>query len=208
MRRTAVSLAFFVVALARCSSEGSNGPCTLTAIGAPCTNDTDCCSGYCWLYEDSTTACQTKPATPQACVAASGFCTQDRNCCSGLCDNGSCFGNAGGTSCLSLGSSCIQDDSCCSNDCVDDGQGHTACAPQPQSDGGLNCGLPGAPCTTPGDDPGECCFGLCGPTGSCASGGGGGGGGGNCGASGASCRYGSDCCSGQCEQLSSTSSCH
>ncbi len=207
MRFTA-SLAFAaVVVLARCSSN-ENGPCTLTPIGATCNTDSECCSSYCMLYGDQTTACQSKPSTPQACVDANGYCTQDRNCCSGLCDNGTCFGGAGGTSCLSIGSSCIQADSCCSNNCVDDGQGHTACAPQPQSDGGLTCGLPGAACSAPGADPAECCFGICGPLGSCASGGGGGGGGGNCAQSGSFCRYGSDCCSGQCEQLSSTSACH
>jgi hypothetical protein len=48
---------------------------------------------------------------------------------------------------------------------------------------------------------------LCGPDGTCASGSTGGGGGGNCGQAGAFCRYGSDCCSGECEQLSSTSAC-
>lgn len=206
-RFTAASFAFVVVALSHCSSNG-DAPCALAQVGATCTLDTDCCTGYCQLYEDSTTACQTKPKTPQACVAQGDLCTQNRNCCSGLCDNGTCFGGSGGTSCLSLGSSCIQNDSCCSNECVQDGQGHSDCAPQPQSDGGLNCGLPGAACSTPGEDPGECCFGLCGPNGQCASGGGGGGGGQNCGQSGAYCKYGSDCCSGQCETLSSTSSCH
>lgn len=203
--RSAVFLfgSFFVVVA--CSS--ADQPCSLTAVGASCMNDTDCCTGWCQLEGDGA-YCQTKPKDPtQACVGDGLFCTQNRNCCSGLCENGSCFAGGGGTSCLSTGSTCLQPDSCCSNLCMDDGKGHTWCAEPPQPDGG-SCGLPGAPCSAPGaPDPADCCFGLCGPDGTCASGGGGGGGG-NCGQAGASCRYGSDCCSGQCEQLSSTSSCH
>jgi hypothetical protein len=202
MRRALAFLAS-IVALAACSS-GGDQTCTLTAIGASCMNDTDCCSGYCQL-EGNGAYCQQKPKTPQACVGPTGFCTQDRNCCSGLCQNGACFSGGGGSSCLSIGSTCLQPDSCCSVNCIPDGLGGTACAPQPQPDGG-SCGLPGTGCSAPGqDDPGECCFGLCGFDSTCA--GGGGGGGPNCGGSGAFCRYGTDCCSGQCEQLSSTSAC-
>ncbi len=192
----------FVTLLLECSSS-NDGPCTLTAVGAPCNIDTDCCSGYCELYEDTTTACQEKPSTPQACVDSGNYCTQNRNCCSGLCTNNACFGGGPSTSCLELGSGCIQDDSCCSNNCVDDGAGHTACTPQPQSDGGASCGVAGAPCTAPGDDPTECCFGTCTSQNVCAGSTTGGGGGGNCGGSGTFCRYGSDCCSGQCEQVTS-----
>lgn len=189
--------------LAACGA-ATDTPCTLTAIGAQCVSDTDCCSGYCQLY-DVAAYCQTKPKSTQACVGASAFCTQDRNCCSGLCENGSCFAGGGGTSCLSVGSTCIAADSCCTNDCINDGQGHQACAEQPQSDGG-SCGLPGTACTAPGEEDTTCCFGVCGSNSFCI--GGGGGGGSNCGQSGAFCRYGSDCCDGQCEKLSSTSACH
>jgi len=203
LRGAALSSSIVIIA---CSSSGT-APCTLTAIGAPCTLDTDCCSGYCELYEDQTTACQAKPASPQACVDANGYCTQNRNCCSGLCQDNACFGSSGGTSCLALGSSCIQDDSCCSNNCANDGEGNTACTPQPQPDGGT-CGVAGAPCTTPGDDPSECCFGVCTSESTCA-GSTSGGGGGNCGGAGTFCRYGSDCCSGQCEETTSgNGSCH
>ena len=202
MRVAAVSFVLGVTVVA-CSNGAQ--PCNLTQVGAACTNDSDCCSGWCQL-EGTGAYCQTKPKDPVQCVGPGAFCTQDRNCCSGLCQNGSCFGGGGGTSCLSIGSSCIQADSCCSDNCIDDGAGHTACAPQPQPDGG-SCGLIGAACSSPGQpDPSECCFGLCGLSGACA--GGGGGGGSNCGQAGASCRYGTDCCSGQCEQLSSTSVCH
>lgn len=203
MRRAFLLVASVLVAAA-CSS-GGDAPCTLLAVGAQCTNDTDCCTGNCQL-EGDTAACQTMPKTPPFCVLGGSFCTQDRNCCSDICQNGTCFDT--GAACLSLGSSCIQNDSCCSNDCISDGKGHTECAPQPQPDGGVSCGLPGTPCSTPGDDPGECCFGLCGIDLLCENGGGGGGGGGNCGQAGSYCRYGSECCSGQCEQLSSTGSCH
>ena len=195
--------ALFVVAA--CSSNGGAQPCTLLAIGKQCINDTDCCTGYCDL-EGDVAACQELPGSYPACQEAGSFCTQNRNCCSGFCDNSACVAET--ASCLSIGSTCIQSDSCCSDNCIGDGNGGTACAPQPVSDSGPGCGLPGTPCSTPGDDPGECCFGLCGPNSLCAGGGGGGGGGGNCGAAGAFCRYGSDCCSGECEQLSSTSACH
>jgi hypothetical protein len=197
-----------VVALVlACGSGGSgNGPCTLTAIGAPCNNDTDCCSNYCMLYDDMVTACQAKPGIPQACVDMNGYCTQNRNCCSGLCMNNACFGGAPTGSCLSLGSTCIQDDSCCSNNCVNDGMGNTECATQPQPDSGPTCGFPGSPCSMPGQaDPAECCFGGCSPLSTCS---GGTGPGMNCGQAGAYCQFGTDCCSGVCEQLASTSACH
>ncbi len=204
--RSAAAVLGSVFAIAACSSGGAQ-PCTLTALGESCLNDTDCCTGWCEL-EGTGAYCQNKPQSPtQACEAATAFCTQDRNCCSGLCDNGQCFAGGGGGSCLSVGSTCAQADSCCSSNCMDDGQGHTWCASQPTS-GGTTCGLPGMPCSNPGaPDPGECCFGLCGVDGTC-SGGGGGGGGGNCGGAGAYCAYGSDCCSGQCEKVSSGSVCH
>jgi hypothetical protein len=194
---------FIVVA---CSS-GGDGPCTLTAVGASCLNDTDCCTGWCQL-EDNGAYCQAKPKPlPTSCVGPAAFCTQDRNCCSGLCQNGTCFAGGGGTACLSIGSTCSQDDSCCSVNCYPNGKGGMACAPQPQADGGLTCGLPGAPCASPGlEDPAECCFGICGTNGQCA--GGTGGGGSNCGGTGAYCKYGTDCCSGQCQQVSNGSQCH
>jgi hypothetical protein len=183
----------------------SNAPCTLTAIGAQCINDSDCCSNYCDL-EGTAAYCQQKPTLYPACVDADLFCTQGRNCCSGLCKNGTCFGGGGGTSCVSIGSTCIQDNSCCSDNCIENGQGGYACAPQPQPDGGLMCGPPGAACSDPGAaDPTECCFGNCDLTSVC--GGGGPGGGGNCGQPGAFCTYGSDCCSGECEQVTSGSAC-
>jgi hypothetical protein len=198
--RSGIAAAVIITGLA-CGTTSSNGPCTLTAIGAPCTLDTDCCTGYCWLYEDMITACQQKPGEPQACVDAQGYCTQNRNCCSGLCQNNACFAGADTNSCLSLGSTCIQDDSCCSDNCLNDGMGHTECAPQPQPEGGLTCGLPGSACTMPGSaDPTECCFGACGIQSLCI--GNGGGGGGTCGGAGAYCQYGTDCCSGQCQTLS------
>ena len=203
--RVAAALLFGSFILASCSSSGQQ-PCTLTAIGEPCLNDTDCCTGYCQLEGDGA-YCQTKPGQEPACVGPSGFCTQDRNCCSGLCENGACFAGGGGGSCLEIGSSCLQADSCCSVSCLSDGQGHTACAQQPQAEGGPSCGLAGAPCSMPGSpDPTECCFGLCSAIGTCS--GGGGGGGGNCYGAGASCTYGSDCCSGVCEKVSSGSVCH
>jgi hypothetical protein len=210
MRFTAASFVVVAVFLSRCSS-GGDAPCGLLSLGAQCVNDTDCCSGYCDLEGTSadSAACQEKPKVAQQCVDATDFCTQNRNCCSGLCENNACFGTGAGTACLEIGSSCIQADSCCSDNCVDDGEGHTACTPQPQPDGGVTCGVAGAPCTTPGDDPGECCFGLCSTEGTCAgSTGGGGGGGGNCGGAGSFCRYGSDCCSGQCEQVTNGGACH
>jgi hypothetical protein len=182
----------------------SSGPCTLTAIGAACVKDTDCCSGWCQLY-DTGAYCQAKQNPAPACIDMNGFCTQNRNCCSGLCQNGMCFGGAGGPACLSLGSTCIQNDSCCSNNCVGSTQG-TACAPAPQPDGGLACGLPGAACSHPGqNDPTECCFGPCGLGSVCM--GNSGGGGPNCGGLGAACSYGADCCSGQCSQHQTGGSC-
>jgi hypothetical protein len=191
----------FVVA---CSS--SDAPCTLTAVGQSCTFDTDCCTGWCQL-EDQGSYCQTKPKNPPTCQGDTLFCTQDRNCCSGYCKDNACFAGGGGTSCLSIGSTCLQPTSCCSVNCVPNGQGGMACAPQPQGDGGLACGLPGATCTLPGEeDPSECCFGICSSTGKCA--GGTGGGGSNCGGSGAQCKYGTDCCSGQCQQVSNGTQCH
>lgn len=195
-----------ILLAAACGNDPTSAPCTLTPIGASCLSDTDCCSGWCQLYE-SAAYCQVKPGVAPACISAGGLCTQNRNCCEGLCQNGLCFGSTG-PACLELGSSCIQDDSCCSNDCMSDGLGHTACATPPQTEGGPTCGLPGSPCTLPGQpDPSECCFGVCGSNNACA--GGGGGGGTNCGPAGSFCRYGSDCCSSICEQSSNGSgSCH
>ena len=203
MRSLSALSVFF--ALAACSS-GGDQPCTLTQVGHACQQDTECCTGYCML-EGSGAYCQAKPATPQACVGTSGFCTQDRNCCSGLCQSGQCFGGGVSTSCLAIGSPCSAADSCCSVNCVADGQGGAACAPQPQPDGGLNCGLPGAACSLPGEaDPSECCFGICGSNGQCA-GTTGGGGGSNCKGTGGYCQYGADCCSQICEKVSSGYQC-
>jgi hypothetical protein len=202
--RLTTTLFVVTVGIAACGN-GGNAPCTLTAVGAQCINDSDCCTGYCDL-EGTAAYCQQPPAEPAVCVDADLFCTQSRNCCSGLCKNQACFGGIAMTSCVSIGSTCIEDDSCCSDNCIETGQGTNACAPQPQPDGGLNCGVPGAACSAPGQsDPSECCFGVCDPTSLC--GGGGGGNGGNCGASGSFCEYGSDCCSGQCEQVTSGYAC-
>jgi len=193
----------FAVAVA-CGNTSSNGPCTLTAIGAQCISDTDCCSGYCDL-EGTAAYCQAKPQEFPACIDADGFCTQNRNCCSGLCKSGSCFGGTQVTSCLSVGSTCLQNDSCCTDNCIGDGQGHTLCATQPVSDAAA-CGLPGVSCSNPGaSDPAECCFGVCDLTSLC--GGGTTGGGQNCGQAGSFCTYGSDCCSSVCQQSTSGSSC-
>lgn len=201
MRHALAALAS-LLAVAACSS-GGDLPCALLAVGAQCSADTDCCTGYCDL-EGDVAACQKKPANLPACVGVNAFCTQDRNCCSGFCTNNACTATI--ASCLSLGSGCVQNDSCCSNYCRDDGEGHTACTPQPGLDGGT-CGMPGAPCSTPGPDPDECCFVVCGADGTCSGGNASDGGGPTCGAAGAFCRYGSDCCSGECEQLTSTSAC-
>jgi hypothetical protein len=188
-----------------CSSN-DNQPCTLTQIGAQCLNDAECCTGYCMIEGDAA-YCQAKPKVYPACADVAAFCTQDRNCCSGLCEGGQCFGGGVVAACLALGSSCTQADSCCSVNCVPDGNGGTACAPQPQGDGGLSCGLPGAPCTQPGQtDPAECCFGVCGSNGQCA-GGTTGGNNPNCKGSGGYCQYGSDCCSQTCEKVSSGFQC-
>src|SRR5262245_1879255 len=116
-------------ALAACSSDGGNQPCTLIGIGHYCVQDSDCCSNYCML-EGTGAYCQAKPAVYPACSGTTAFCTQDRNCCSGLCQSNQCFGGGVTTSCLSMGSSCTQPTSCCSVNCIPDGQGGTACAPQ------------------------------------------------------------------------------
>ncbi len=201
MRRTAaVLLPIGLVLLVRCGSAGpGDTQCSLTGVGHECTQDSDCCTGYCLLYEDAA-YCQAKPAVEQACVTDQNFCTQNRNCCSGLCDNNLCFGN--GNQCLELGSACTDSNSCCTGYCLND-NGFGGCAFPPVGDGGLGCALGGQACGQASD----CCFGLCLPQGVCATPTGGGDGGTNCGQSGAYCRYGSDCCSNQCQKLTSTSQC-
>jgi hypothetical protein len=190
-----------VGASAGACGQTASGPCTLTGIGSACTLDSDCCSGYCQLY-DQAAYCQAKPKVEPACIDATGFCTQNRNCCSGLCQNGACFGGSPQTSCLAQASTCIDNSSCCSNNCVYS-QGVQDCLPSPVADGGLNCAMPGDGCGQASD----CCFGLCGTNGTCTAPPSGGNPGPNCGQSGSFCRYGSECCSGRCVQLTSTSSC-
>jgi len=189
-----------LIVLGACGQTAA-GPCTLTAIGSACTNDSDCCSGYCQLY-DNAAYCQDKPTVPPACVDANHFCTQDSNCCSGLCQNGACFGGSPQTSCLAQASVCIDNSSCCSNNCVYE-QGVQTCLPSPLADGGYDCLMPGQGCGQASD----CCFPVCQSDGTCATPQSGGNPGPNCGQTGSFCRYGSDCCSGRCVQLTSTSSC-
>jgi hypothetical protein len=193
--------AFGIVLAAGACGQTAGGPCTLTQIGAACTNDSDCCSGYCQLYSGAA-YCQQKPKVDPACVDASGFCTQDRNCCSGLCQNGTCFGGSPQTSCLAQASTCIDNSSCCSNNCVYS-QGVQSCLPSPVADGGYNCAMPGQGCGQASD----CCYGVCGLNGTCAAPQTGGNPGPNCGQTGAYCRYGSDCCSNRCVTLTTTSQC-
>lgn len=197
---------FFSFVLAACSN-GGDQPCTLTQVGASCLNDNECCTGFCQLEGDGA-YCQAKPKGGAVCVGTGAFCTEDSHCCSGLCISNACFAGSVGSSCLALGSACTQADSCCSVSCVPDGNGGTACASQPQSDGGVPCGLPGVQCSLPGEsDPSECCFGVCGSNGQCAGGTGGGNNNNNCRGGGGYCQYGGDCCSGVCEKVSNGFQC-
>ncbi len=190
----------FGLVLGACG-QSSGGPCTLTAIGAACTLDSDCCSNYCMLY-DHAAYCQDAPKVAPACVDANGFCTQDRNCCSGLCQNGTCFGGSAQTSCLAQASICIDNSSCCSNNCVYS-NGVQECLPYPTGDGGMNCQMPGGGCGQPSD----CCFAVCGIDGTCAAPQSGGNPSPNCSPAGASCQYGASCCSGRCATLTNGSVC-
>jgi hypothetical protein len=182
-----------------CSAQQTSGPCTLTPKGHECFADSECCTGYC-LLQGTGSYCQDKPANTPACVAPQGFCTQNRNCCAGLCQANVCFGNLPPSgSCLQIGSECIDASGCCSNNCQMGSLGLTVCvSPTRPIDAG-SCNAGGTQCTLPE----ECCTGVCvanvcagsnpNPT--------------NCGKSGATCRYGTDCCSKQCEQSESISSC-
>jgi hypothetical protein len=203
MRGAGFFLGFVIVA---CSN--SDQPCALTQVGASCLNDAECCTGFCQLEGDGA-YCQAKPKAAPACVGTTAFCTEDSHCCSGLCISNQCFAGSVGSSCLALGSACTQQDSCCSVSCVPDGNGGSACASQPQPDGGATCGVPGAACSAPGEsDPSECCFGICNTNGQCAGSTGGGSGGSNCRGAGGYCQYGTDCCSKICEKVANGFQCN
>ena len=135
---------------------GSTGGGDNGAVGAACSDDSDCASG----------ACQ-----DEVCVGdgnglpAGSDCSDDSECASGSCSDGSC--DAG----LSSGSDCDSDDECASGSCTD-GQ----CDSPPGGAGGTNgtggtngsgtgTGQPGDDCTKAS----ECASALC-VSGKCSSG--------------------------------------
>lgn len=193
-----VFAAITAIALA-CGSQTSDS-CTATANGSACTNDSNCCSGYCKVYADVPGAfCQDKVTNPPKEVAGT-FCTQNSHCESGLCNGNVCFGTPPQPgSCDEVGSQCIASSACCTGICKADANGRQSCVyPDAPFDGGApNCLPTSASCAFPSD----CCSGFC-VVGKCASKSGGGT---SCGKAGATCRGGIDCCSGQCTKLGSGS---
>jgi hypothetical protein len=76
----------------------------LVALGAPCTDDADCCSGE--------TACREGRCSNPECAPVAGSCLSDGECCSGLCDFGVCR-----TRLLFSGEACQADGQCASGQC-------------------------------------------------------------------------------------------
>lgn len=82
--------------------KGEEPPPCLEA-GESCTEDGECCSGYC------------DPATSKCVVPCSKLgeeCGHNTDCCSGLCSKNVCV------ACLELEEACTEDGDCCSGYCV------------------------------------------------------------------------------------------
>jgi hypothetical protein len=129
------------------SSGGSgNQQQTNLPIGASCTNNGECQSGFC----ASTGLCE---AAPQTNLQNGASCTTNSECQSGICTNNICTATAPTN--LANGAACNGNSECQSGICTN----NVCTAPAPQTNLGI-----GAACNTSG----QCTSGLCASTGLCA----------------------------------------
>jgi hypothetical protein len=189
-----------------CAGEGAC-ICTREALGEPCEDHTDCCSGLCVGAEEAGQGRCTDPREYfeyPYCVPEGAFCLNENDipglnqCCSGVCTDCACVGGA--PVCRELGdpdcaSGCCGSAVCVSSGCcLDRGDLCTAnsecCSGSCEDfygDGNRYCACSavGTPCKI-----GSCCSQICGPDGVCA-----------CSQpedSNLDCRDDSDCCGGRC----------
>ncbi|MFT3768420.1 MAG: hypothetical protein QM820_23475 [Minicystis sp.] len=163
--------------LGTCGQDQSHVPDCSNYCAAPggyCAQDTDCCSGTCYVD-----ICEDKPTV---CGAPGDPCTTELDCCNETsCVQGVCEDPDTGP-CHEEGSICLDGIPCCP------GQGVCLGGSCQKSNNG-NCMDGGATCNYGG----QCCTGLC-KAHKCTTDNG------SCGGLYAVCAKGSDCCSGFCVQ--------
>jgi len=181
LARTFAMSAVFAVLLGGCGG-CSESVAPADDSGAPCTEDSECSSGYCTdgFCQSTEPPDASEPPPPPSCIQLGESCTAggSLSCCTGVCaDNGSgttvCRGVA---VCLAEEAACTSPGDCCSLHCVNGKCFGGACV---QIDGDCS-------------EPSECCSGIC-TSGKCtpipnAT----------CKSQGEACTQGLDCCSKNC----------
>ncbi len=138
------------------ANNGETEPGVCGAVGASCTENSQCCDRACAVEDDGTGRC----VAARFCKAQGAACTQAADCCSFACgSDGTCGGSDDLCAPSGADSPCDAASDCCSGRCEAASEdGPTVCTAL----AGGTCQSLGERCTTEGTvEKTECCSGWC-----------------------------------------------